>query len=76
MPQRQQLLNEAAQALALPFLPTFLSISVANYTTPQEYDAFPEWLELTGQRQILDGFSNFLWAEHQVGRYPYPPQGR
>ena len=41
-----------------------------------ELDAFHDWLDLTGRRQIRDEFSNFLWSEHRAGRYPHPPRGR
>ena len=37
-----------------------------------EYDAFRDWLELTGRQQIRDEFSNFLWGEHRAERYHLP----
>ena len=47
-----------------------------NQQETAEYDAFRDWLQLTGRQQIRDQFSNFLWGEHRAGRYPYPPRGR
>ena len=41
-----------------------------------ELDAFHNWLDLTGRRQIRHEFFKFLSAEHRAGRYPYPPRGR
>ena len=40
-----------------------------------ELKAFREWLDATGQRSILDEFSNFLGNEHRRGRYLYAPLG-
>ena len=52
------------------------AIRAERRTATAELDAFHDWLDLTGRRQIRDEFSNFLWGEHRAGRYPYPPRGR